>query len=228
MIPDKIHNSYLFFTINLEGEIQEIISGRFLIEHFSQGNSIYQSCPFLQNTLDGLVDEISQELSGMLIFIDNQEFNVNLSVTKKGNIIEILFQDQTKIYKYITELNQHRNEFYLLKSELSKKNKELDQQKIIAEKANQEKSRFLAVMSHEIRNPIHSILSYAAIIADETKNIGVKTYAKTLQVSSENLLVIINDILDLSRIEAGKLELIEEIFSLKEILTICVEDFKIR
>ena len=83
----------------------------------------------------------------------------------------------------------------------------LQQARDAADRANEAKSRFLAHMSHELRTPLNAILGYAQILrACELSN-RQNVAARTIQQSGEHLLALISDILDLSRIEAGKLEL---------------------
>jgi signal transduction histidine kinase/CheY-like chemotaxis protein len=96
-----------------------------------------------------------------------------------------------------------------------------------AEAASQAKSAFLAVMSHEIRTPLNGVLGMTqALAADPTLTQGQRARLQTIRQSGEALLAILNDILDLSKIEAGKLELESIEFDLEEIARDVHSSFK--
>ena len=101
-----------------------------------------------------------------------------------------------------------------------------------AEVANRSKSEFLANMSHELRTPLNAIIGFSEMIAKQM--FGPLTvpkyieYAKDINTSGEHLLGLINDILDLSKIEAGKLELIEENIDIKRVVGACLTYVKER
>ncbi|MGR3623523.1 response regulator [Pseudophaeobacter sp.] len=84
-----------------------------------------------------------------------------------------------------------------------------------AEAANRAKSAFLANMSHEIRTPMNGVVGMAELLNDTSLSEEQRLYAKTIKNSGEALLVIINDVLDYSKIEADKLVLHEEAFDLE-------------
>jgi PAS domain S-box-containing protein len=94
---------------------------------------------------------------------------------------------------------------------------ELTQKAQTAEKA---KSQFLATMSHEIRTPLNGVIGMASILADTELNDMQRECVETINVSGETLLAVINDILDYSKIEAGRLDLESRAFNLQQ----CVEE----
>jgi len=93
---------------------------------------------------------------------------------------------------------------------------ELDNARLAAEAANLAKSRFLSGMSHEIRTPMNAILGMADILRDSSLTRDQASYVEIIRNAGENLLRILDDLIDLARIEAGHLTLERNVFSLAE------------
>lgn len=87
-----------------------------------------------------------------------------------------------------------------------------------AERANEAKSSFLARMSHEIRTPINAVLGMNEMILRETQSDSIREYASNIHGAGKTLLSLINDILDLSKIESGKMEITENDYNLGNML----------
>ena len=105
---------------------------------------------------------------------------------------------------------------------------ELEKAKQEAQSANKVKSEFLANMSHEIRTPINSMLGFNEMILRETNEKDVFSYASNIKKSGQTLLSLVNDILDLSKVEAGKMELVNGDYDTADVVAELVRMIKPR
>jgi signal transduction histidine kinase/CheY-like chemotaxis protein len=107
--------------------------------------------------------------------------------------------------------------------ELEIKNKKLYEAKKQAEKSKQVKEQFLASMSHEIRTPLNAILGFQELLKTTELNEEQKEYIHSIDFAGRNLLVLINDVLDISKIEAGKFIFEEVELNITEVLKSVIE-----
>ncbi|MBE8364795.1 PAS domain-containing sensor histidine kinase [Leptospira borgpetersenii] len=165
------------------------------------------------------------------LFVSNEWFGFagfeNLKATNviKEEIFTIrTFVDLISVFlerkNVLEELKIHREKLEVL---VNQRTEELNFQKEMAEKANKAKSEFLANMSHELRTPLNSIIGFSSLMQLPAEMEKENKYKDLIFHSGVHLLNIINDILDLSRIEAGKLVLNESNFDLKELISTSIE-----
>jgi signal transduction histidine kinase/ActR/RegA family two-component response regulator len=170
--------------------------------------------------INGSVEIIAVAL---LTAINNEEVERLLEIAQKAN--EELEKEQQKLSQTNVLLEQKQQEveeqnveLEEQKEELSEKIKELEIAKKEIEQSSKYKREFLANMSHELRTPLNSIILLSKLIS-ENENIDNddKQKAKVINKAGKELLLLINDILDLSKVEAGKMEMNEEEVSSEEI-----------
>lgn len=114
--------------------------------------------------------------------------------------------------------------YYLLLLDLTKERQQtlqMQELKEVADRANQAKSAFLSNMSHEIRTPINAVMGMNEMILRNAKVPEILEYSQNIQFASKTLLSLVNDILDLSKIESGKMELTEGEYKVEQLLYDC-------
>lgn len=126
---------------------------------------------------------------------------VVISILRQQNSARLIRQEQAALHRQ-EEMNARLEETNAM---LAQSKETAEQAFQIAEEANRAKSSFLSNMSHDIRTPMNAIVGFAALMARDVENADkVRDYTRKITASSQHLLGLINDILDISKIEAGK------------------------
>jgi len=167
-----------------------------------------------------------------LISRDGQEIIIYVTASfipdaeGKPAIIIAIFKDITDIKRAEEELKNHRDHLEELVEErtrhLEEKSRELSEINVLLEEASRHKSEFLANMSHELRTPLNSIIGYTKLILDGVEGEIKEEQRKDLEIvhsNSQHLLQMIGDLLDISKIEAGRVELQWREFGLSDLLS---------
>lgn len=205
----------LFRALDMNG------NKHFNYEFYEQGSEHWFSS---NNTGDSLRDSFetdSSEAESLSFHLTGQTWILYLKVNREyflqqqGQSYLLLFSLEfvivTFIMLFILMMNSRQEELNILVAERTESLKVAMQE---AKDANLAKSRFLANMSHEIRTPMNAVVGFSSLARDTDDKDVIQDYLEKIEVSSDLLLNIVNDILDISKVEADKLTLSYEVFDM--------------
>lgn len=163
-----------------------------------------------------------QRLSQSSEAIAHGDLDQNVDI-KGINELEVLSQSFNQMAAQI------KDSFELLETRVEQRTEELNEAKLVAETANKAKSEFLANMSHELRTPLNAILGFTQLMSRDTSlQPNQQENLQIIDRSGEHLLSLINDVLDMSKIEAGRMGLNENDFDLYHLLDTTEEMFQLK
>ena len=173
---------------------------------------------------DETMDILEQSWIGI-----NTSYSSMISNERTRVFAENLNESNQRLEAQAAELQSQSEELQQTAEELQEQNVELEAQREQVEEANRLKSEFLSNMSHELRTPLNSVMALSRVLIMQAKEKLSKEEANYLEIIERNgkqLLALINDILDLSKIEAGRMDVSPKMFSLKSAIEVIIESLE--
>ncbi|MBD1582729.1 CHASE domain-containing protein [Pseudoalteromonas sp. S16_S37] len=173
---------------------------------------------------DQLINEQSKKI--ITLFVAGQKWRMELSVkdeyasrlNQKLTLMLLILQlSITGLIIYILLLFNYQH--HALNVLVEQRTRSLAKAKAQSDRANQAKSRFLANMSHEIRTPLNAVIGFASLASATHNHVELRDYIKKIGSASKTLLNLINDILDIAKIESNRLQIDNHPFDLQELFT---------
>lgn len=157
------------------------------------------------------------QVSGRISRLIERDYRIN-EVNRRGNSRELIAIEQ--------QLNELAEHLGTLKSSRDQTLAVSEHARDKAETASNAKSEFLATMSHELRTPLNGVLGMIDLVQEEALSLRQKDYLQTARQSTDDLLTVINDILDYSRIDSGAFNLEQQVFNLRTLIGNCVASYR--
>lgn len=213
-------------AVRITGCSREELSGTDLFDYFSEPEKAYEI--YRDIFSKGAVANAELKLrnkSGKLI-----DVLINGSVYKddRGNVlgVMIVIRDVTEQKRYDRELNKAKETSELAREVAEEAKSKAESATQIAEDAVKAKQQFLSNMSHEIRTPMNSIIGFTKVVLKTELTIKQKEYLQAIKMSGDALIALINDILDLAKVDAGKMTFERTPFKLSQSISAMLHLFE--
>jgi len=197
----------------------ELISDEKVKAFLSDVSNYYETCEKDKKISDHAFAISEKEYQEVVVDLKNQNDIKHKSILRLKEAIHALDPEADEMLDESDNIIDIIDFLQLLIVKTKKLETALIQAKVTAEKAAKAKSDFLSVMSHEIRTPLNAIIGYIHLLIHENPLPEQMEFMKILQISAGNLLSLINDVLDYSKIEEGKISFIERDFDLRKLVS---------
>jgi two-component system sensor histidine kinase EvgS len=224
---------------NTDGTVTDLLSGSYVVEKYGINNlelatelsyswNICFACNKNKPELFSIINKLFKRIDAEERKVMYDKW-INSSTLHKKNYLERnqnTFIIITAISLFCLVLALGFN--YILKKKIKKRTEELYEAKIKAEESDLLKSAFLANMSHEIRTPMNGIIGFTALLKEaDLTNEEMSHYIEIINKSGERLLNTINDIIDISKIDAQQMQIVNEEVNINEIIYDLYNFFKV-
>ncbi len=206
---DHLHFNPQLQTLEVSYD-QEIINTTETLFNWPKGTSIFDAHPFFQ-ILEGFDRDDATAKEGLnfpCIHLTDEITDkiCDITITFNPSAIQIVLFDYTVKYKELNLIAQQKNESILMARELELKNKYLLEKEEF-------KNSFIANINHEIRTPLTSIIGFVEILENTNLNFEQEELARIIKRESRHLNVLIDDMIDIAKIESGTLQVVKERFA---------------
>jgi PAS domain S-box-containing protein len=215
-------------TVNITGLPREKLKGTDFFDYFTErqkAREVYQ-----QVFAEGSVVASPLTLRHIGGKLTDVMFNGSVYKDDKDNVIGVVIvaRDVTEQKRIATELLEAKNAAELATKIAEEAKIKAEQATLIAENAVKAKQHFLSNMSHEIRTPMNAIIGFTKVVLKTELTAKQKEYLTAIKMSGDALIVLINDILDLAKVDAGKMVFEQTPFRLKSSISAMLHLFEIK
>lgn len=177
------------------------------------GENIFLCHPFFESIEEILLQNPNeiQTYPCVHLGLDEEEFICDINITVEEHQLTVVVLDYTDAYLNLNEIAQERNESVINSQLLILKNQQLEKEKEF-------KNKFLANISHEIRSPLNAIVGFSELLSNTSLSMEQSELLQVIHKANDQLTAIINDMLDIAKIEMGEIHIKKEEFSLKDLI----------